>query len=236
MTNDKLWFRNICKRNNFDISEKQIDLLDAYVVRLLEWNSKINLISRRDEMNVWSRHILGSVAFLFRHNLKTPADIVDVGTGGGLPGVPLAIVLPGCRFTLVDSIQKKLLALKDILSHLELSNAGIMCGRAEDLSTKKPLNHAFDYVIARAVAPMKDIVKWSSGFLKPAQAGPEEGKGGFHLDPGAILLLKGGDLESELNHVKVKMNPRILHSYSLPIEGFDTSSDLTDKKLVVVYP
>lgn len=236
MTNDKLWFRNICKKNNFDISEKQIELLDAYVVSLLAWNSKINLISRRDEMNVWSRHILGSIAFLFKYSIKTPSEIVDVGTGGGLPGVPLAILLPESRLTLVDSIQKKLVALNDILSHLDLANVRVTCGRAEDVSRNESLYHAFDYVIARAVAPIKDVVKWTAGFLKPVSASSEAGKSERHFDPGAILLLKGGELATELNHVKMKLNPRILGSFSIPIEGYDSSSDLFDKKLVVVYP
>ena len=234
MTNDRLWFWNICKKNNFDISEKQLELLDAYAASLLAWNSKINLISRRDEMNVWSRHILGSIGFLFKYRIKTPSEIVDVGTGGGLPGVPLAILLPACRLTLVDSVQKKLVALREILSHLDIANVQVTCGRAEDLSRSGSLYHAFDYVIARAVAPIKDVVKWSAGFLKPVSAASNAGENA--LDPGAILLLKGGELTDELNHVRVKLNPRVLHSHSLSIEGFDSSSDLFDKKLVVVYP
>ena len=236
MMRDKLWFAQICKKNNFDISEYRIELLDAYVLYILSWNRKINLISRRDEENVWSRHILGSIAFLFNYRIKSSSEIVDVGSGGGLPGVPLAIMLPGSRLTLIDSIQKKINALTDILSRLNLANVSALCGRAEDLSSQETVHHTFDYVIARAVGPIKDIVKRSERFLKPASIDGEGGIDKHRIYPGAILLLKGGELTTELEQARVKLNPRAINSYSITIEGVDSSYELIDKKLVVVYP
>src|SRR5258706_6794358 len=92
MSDDTLWFRKICRQNNFSISDNQLDLIKSYVDYLIDWNSKLNLISRKDEHNIWCRHILGSVNFLFDHPFEQNAKIVDVGTGGGLPGIPLAIL------------------------------------------------------------------------------------------------------------------------------------------------
>ncbi len=103
----KIWFRNICKKNHLDISDEQAELINFYVSYLLEWNKKINLISRQDEENIWLRHILASISFLFKFTFAFGTSVIDIGTGGGLPGIPLAILYPGIKFTLVIPSIKK---------------------------------------------------------------------------------------------------------------------------------
>ena len=235
----KLWFRNICTKNHFDISDAQIALIDKFVSLLLEWNKKINLISRRHESNIWSRHILSSVSFLFRFQLYPQSSILDIGTGGGLPGIPLAIIQPNLRVSLIDSIQKKIRALNDMLFHLQLDNVDTLCGRAEDLSEEIKYKHSFDYVIARGVAPIKDIVRWSKQVLK--SSGEDEGtlershRERTTIPRGAILLLKGGDLTKEIGETKIKLKPQIIQAHQIIIRDAERT-DLADKKLVIVQP
>src|SRR3990172_6606526 len=104
---EALWFQSICKWNGLSVSDDRLQLLERYVRQLLDWNKKLNLISRRDEENVWTRHILHSASLLFHLSLKQRARILDLGTGGGLPGIPIKILVPSFSVTLVDSINKK---------------------------------------------------------------------------------------------------------------------------------
>ena len=209
-----------------------------YVQKLLQWNTKINLVSRKDEENIWTRHILGSISFLFRFRIEQQSAVIDVGTGGGLPGIPLAIMLPDIRVTMIDSIQKKILAVTDILSHLQIKNARAVLGRADEIARKKEFEHLFDYVIARAVAPITDIVKWTNPLLKQNLGNQFPALQNRHTIPrGSILLLKGGDLACEIDKANLKVKPRAMHVYPIIVEGIDASAgDLHDKKLVVIYP
>ena len=239
MIQDGLWFIRICNKNDFPVSDVQIDLIERFVCALLEWNKKINLVSRRDESNIWSKHILGSVSFLFSVHVHPHSNILDIGTGGGLPGIPLAIVQPSLRVTLIDSIQKKYRAVKDMLSHLQLKNVDALCGRAEKLSKQKKYGHTFDYVIARGVGPIEDVVRWSEPFLK--RVGKTGGT--FHelnasrsiIPRRSVLLMKGGDLSKEIEEARMKLKPRVIKTYPIMIRGGE-ESNLTDKKLVVIQP
>ena len=198
----RLWFRNICLKNQFPVSDTQLLRLEEYVSSLLEWNKKINLVSRRDTDNIWRRHIVGSIAFLFRFQLHPSSSIIDIGTGGGLPGIPLAILLQNVRVTLVDSIQKKVKAVESIISDLHLETVDALCGRAEELADRKELQHSFDYVIARAVGQVADLIKWSKPFLKSARNNysniSRSSSLQSQIDSGSILLLKGGDVTDEI--------------------------------------
>lgn len=233
----RLWLTSVCRKNEFEISDTQVELIEQYITHLLEWNQKINLISRRDEANIWSRHILGSISFLFQFQLHRPSSLVDVGTGGGLPGIPLAILLPDVHVTLVDSIQKKVLAVKDIISHLGLFNVDIIAGRAEELAKKDHYRNQFDYVVARAVASTKDTIKWCQSFLRPSSIdtnGRSKIETHRQLIPkGRMLLLKGGELESEVRNANVKFRPRRIDVHPIVVQGID-EQDLADKKLVIV--
>ncbi len=233
-TDAKLGFRKLCSNNFLQVSDGQIELLENYSQLLLSWNKKINLISRKDEEHFWSRHILGSISFLFKFHLHISTSMLDLGTGGGLPGIPLAILRPAMKFTLIDSIKKKVHAVEDILDHLKMGNVSIDCGRAEDLG-KKPLYFSkFDYVISRAVAPVEDIVKWSTPFLKRESPRIQsDGHGKVDVRPGSMLLLKGGDLKSELARATIKHKSIYLESFTLPSLDME---DLFDKKIVIIQP
>lgn len=235
----KYWLHKICKQNNLEISDTQIELIDKFVLYLLEWNQKINLVSRRDEENIWQRHILASISFLFSFNFVSNTAIVDIGTGGGLPGIPLAILHPELKFTLIDSIQKKVKATEDIINRLQLKNASVVCSRAEELSTQTNYSASIDYVLARAVAPTKDIIVWSKGLLKTmkhARILPTiQNESKMTLIPGSILLLKGGDLTAEIEEARAKLQPREIIAHSLVIKGVE-ESELPDKKLIVIFP
>ena len=140
---------------------------------------------------------------------------------------------------MIDSIQKKVHAVNAIIATLQLKNVVTICSRAEELSRQKEFKHSFDYIIARAVGPIKDIVLWSKPLLKPSRetiATLHNNASERPLIPsGAILLLKGGELADEIEEARRKLNPRYLHSFPIMVDGID-SSELADKKLVIVYP
>jgi len=232
-----LWFKNICRKNRFNVSDSQVLQIDGFVDQLLQWNKKLNLISRKDEENIWVRHILGSVSFLFRISLRSKSSVVDVGTGGGLPGIPLAILLPEIQFTLIDSIQKKVNAISDILPMMKLPNVRAVCGRAEEISRKKEYQYSFDYVVARAVAPVKDIVTWCKPFLKMKgdEADVPEGEDDAYVPRSSILMLKGGDLTDELKEAQVKTSPRSIRVFPIIVSGTE-QSELSDKKIIILKP
>ncbi|MBI1803349.1 MAG: 16S rRNA (guanine(527)-N(7))-methyltransferase RsmG [Ignavibacteriae bacterium] len=226
--------------NNFSVSDAQLDLIKEYVSHLIDWNAKLNLISRKDEHNIWSRHILGSVGFLFKYRFAQNALVADVGTGGGLPGIPIAILCADLNLVLIDSIHKKVRAVSDILQKLQLRNARAVTGRAEQLAIQKDFTHTFDYVIARAVAPVKDILGWTKHFLNChdqktiAHTGIDEQPS--IIPCASVVMLKGGDLVQEIEEVKVKSKPRAVTIHSIIVNGLESTADLSDKKLIIVQP
>ncbi len=234
--NDLEFFRNICIKNHLKISDHQLQLLDRYVLSLTEWNKKINLLSRKDIENIRSRHIIGSLAFLFENILAEKCTIADVGTGGGLPGIPLAIMLPESAVTLIDSTRKKITAVENIILSLSLGNVKTVHGRAEELSRKPDYRNSFDYVVARAVGSIQDVVNWSSGFLRQRNAsslisGKQEGK--HFICPGSIILIKGGDLTDEISRTVMHNKNWKIETRSMNVEGIPPE-DLQDKKFVIV--
>jgi 16S rRNA (guanine527-N7)-methyltransferase len=234
-----LWFREICRKNGLAVSDAQLAQYEELVRLLLEWNKKINLIARTDEENIWSRHLLGSVSFLFRLSLPETASVVDVGTGGGFPGLPLAILFPQAKFTLVDSIRKKIGVVEDVIAKLGLANAQARWTRAEKAAAAGEFRGKFDYVVARAVAPTKDLIAWTRPFLAAAAGAElpaELPRGGrYEVPRGSMIFLKGGELGREIEEAVVKTKPRSIRAYGLIVDGVDPS-DAADKKVVLVQP
>jgi 16S rRNA (guanine527-N7)-methyltransferase len=175
----KKYFKELTEKQS-----KQFSQLDS-VYR--NWNEKINVISRKDIDALYERHVLHSLAIAKMLAFKPNTDILDLGTGGGFPGIPLAILFPECNFTLVDSIGKKIQVVKAVAEELELKNVKTFHLRAEQL------NSHFDFVVSRAVAPASEIIQWTKDHIS---------KNHFHQKPNGWLLLKGGDLKEELSLTK----------------------------------
>lgn len=151
------------------------------------WNSQINVISRKDTDNFYERHVLHSLAIAKVMSFKDGTKIMDIGTGGGFPGIPLAILYPNCEFLLVDSIGKKIKVVNEVAAELELKNVTGIHERAEKV------NQQFDFIVSRAVTAMPAFLNWTKGkFLR-------ENKNDFK---NGILYLKGGDLTEEMKTVK----------------------------------
>ena len=144
-----------------DFTEIQSKQLLALKQLYTEWNEKINVISRKDIDNFYEHHVLHALAIATQFNFTTGMQVMDLGCGGGFPGLPLAILYPGTHFHLVDSINKKLTVVKEIAAAINLTNITVHHTRAEDIKDKK-----FDVVISRAVAPLKDLWFWSRPLLR----------------------------------------------------------------------
>jgi 16S rRNA (guanine527-N7)-methyltransferase len=228
-----LWLRTVCRKNGLTLSDVQVELMEQYVILLLEWNKKINLISRQDEAGVWENHILHSLALLFQSRIRDGTRIMDLGTGGGLPGIPLKILLPTQEFVLVDATSKKITAVQKMIATLHLTGISTVWGRAEELAGNKNLVSQFDYIVARAVAPLEDLIVWSSPFLR--DKGLEAGKASDpdETKPPALIALKGGDLDREIADARRCRGVRSIDIENLIFHG---SEELPDrgKKVVIV--
>jgi 16S rRNA (guanine527-N7)-methyltransferase len=150
-----------------------------------DWNQKINVVSRKDIDELYVRHVLHSLGIAKIIQFKPGAHILDVGTGGGFPGIPLAILFPETHFTLVDAIGKKVKVVQEVIEGLELKNVTAIHSRVEELDQQ------FDFIVSRAVAAMPTFVHWVKGRIK---------KKSVHSLKNGILYLKGGDLEEELKN------------------------------------
>ena len=151
------------------------------------WNTKINVISRKDTENFQERHLMHSLAISKVINFVDKTKIMDIGTGGGFPGIPLSILFPNCDFFLVDSIGKKIKVVKEVINELDLKNVTATHNRAEKI------NYKFDFIVSRAVTRMPKFLGWTKGkFLK---------KNNNKLENG-ILYLKGGNLKEEMASIK----------------------------------
>ena len=170
-----------------DLTEEQRTQFTQLAVLYREWNQKINVVSRKDIDELYLRHVLHSLGIAKLHSFKPNASVLDVGTGGGFPGIPLAILFPETQFTLVDSIGKKIKVVDEVTAGLKLQNTSTYNKRVEDL------NERYDFIVSRAVAAMPTFVHWVKGKFK---------KESIHERPNGILYLKGGDLAEEMKGYK----------------------------------
>ena len=176
-----------------DFTEKQQAQFAALESLYREWNEKINVISRKDIDHLYERHVLHSLSIAAVFNFPAGLEIIDIGTGGGFPGVPLSIFFPEVKFHLVDSIGKKLKIIEAVKSEIGLANVTTQHTRAEEIKNRK-----FDFAVSRAVAPLKELWKWSKPLLQNKSYQMDE-EGGGEMYKSGLICLKGGDLAQEIS-------------------------------------
>ena len=189
---------------------QQYEMLDALY---RDWNSKINVISRKDIDNLYEHHVLHSLAIAKVLRFKPSTEILDFGTGGGFPGIPLAIMFPQCRFHLIDGIGKKIRVATEIAKAIGLTNVEALQRRGEEETRK------FDFVVSRAVMPLPDLMKLIRKNIRKEQ---------HNALPNGLLCLKGGDLHEELKQFK-----NIVEVYPLN-DFFDEEWYRENKKIIYV--
>lgn len=195
-----------------ELSKKQQKQFAALQDLYNEWNAQINVISRKDEDNFYERHVLHSLGIAKVMHFKDGSRILDIGTGGGFPGIPLAIMFPECEFVLVDSIGKKIKVVNEVAQALGLQNVIGIHERAEKI------NEQFDFVVSRAVTAMPAFLPWTKNkFLKKNK----------NSLPNGILYLKGGDLTEELSGVKQTIK-------EFPLSDFFSEDFFDTKKVLYV--
>ncbi len=175
-----------------DFTPEQDEQLSVLKELYTEWNEKINVISRKDIDNFYLHHVLHSLTIATRFDLKPGMEIMDLGAGGGFPGLPLAILFPEAKFHLVDSIGKKLKVVNEIAEAAGIKNITTQHSRAEEIK-----NRQFDTVVSRAVAPLKDLWFWSRPLIRRTKKA-EKGV------PNGLICLKGGDLSREISESNCK--------------------------------
>lgn len=204
-----------------DFTPVQLQQLAALAPLYGAWNAKINVISRKDTDRLYEKHVLHSLAIAAAFSFAPGMEVIDIGTGGGFPGIPLAIFFPQSRFHLVDSIGKKIKVVEAIQDAIGLTNVTTRHGRAEEIKDQK-----FDAAVSRAVAPLKDLWSWARPLLRRPPPSPPSAAS---LRPSGLICLKGGDLSAEISASGCR--PRILEiSEIFPLEYFK------EKYLLQVLP
>lgn len=194
-----------------DFTEQQLQQFAALDALYREWNGKINVISRKDIDSLYEKHILHSLAIAAAFDFEPGMRVLDIGTGGGFPGIPMAIFFPEVKFHLVDSIGKKINVVEAVTTGAGLKNIHAFHKRAEEMDKNR-----YDVVVSRAVAPLKELWKWSKPLLvKKNRFVPDSDK---KVIPHGLICLKGGELAAEISESGTR--PRIMEIAELFQEAY----------------
>ena len=197
--------RRICLENGLDISDSQWQLLEKWAALLLEVNQNVNLISRKETEFLWEKQILPCLALLIFRKFSPATDVCDFGTGGGLPGMLLAIVRPDLRLTLLDSRRKKIEVVQQMIDSLKLSNAQTVLGRGEELGKQRPWRQRFPLLTARAVGPLIDLVRWTADLRKVESV---------------LHIYKGGEIKDEVFALSKKVSGVRVNKSLMVLKGY----------------
>lgn len=201
-----------------DLTDHQTEqfklLYDLYV----DWNSKINVVSRKDIESLYEKHVLHSLAIAKYIQFEKGTKILDIGTGGGFPGIPLAILFPDTEFTLCDSVAKKIKVAEEISKGIGLNNTDFVVGRVENLKEE------FHFILSRAVAPMETLYRWTQDYIA---------EDCFNSKLNGYLLLKGGDLNEEIKELK-RLNAK-LYVQTADLNTFFEGEFFETKQLVYIF-
>lgn len=222
---------SICSKNGLVVTEQSFRLLQNYVELLSNWNAKVNLVSRSDIKNIWWNHILHSLAVLCFLKIESGTKILDLGTGGGLPGIPISIVRDDLEITVLDSIRKKTTAVQNIVDNLSVTNVKVLTGRAEKIAQQH--RSCWDVTIARAVAPLNELIKWSKPLLKNSGRKKIEDFQQKTWETPLLVALKGGDLAAEVQAAKTRSATSDIQIIDMVFAESETIG-MNDKKIVVV--
>lgn len=214
MQNDLQLLKGLCREHGIPANDNALNLLVRYTSLLEEWNHKVNLISRKEDAPVIVKHVFHSLLISTIHNFKPGEKVLDLGTGGGLPGIPLAILFPETSFLLVDSTGKKIAACKAMIKELGLKNVMAIHSRVEELK-----GVIFNTVLSRQVAPLEELCAYSARMLKR---------------DGVLICLKGGTLDEEIGAAVQAREKHFGFPASvdlLPIEAIDPL--FSEKQIVI---
>ena len=200
------------------LTKKQIEQFTTLYTLYADWNSKINVVSRKDFESLYEKHVLHSLAIAKYIQFEKGTKILDIGTGGGFPGIPLAILFPEVEFTLCDSIGKKIKVAEEVSKGLGLTNTDFVVGRVENLKEE------FHFILSRAVAPMETLYRWTQDYIA------EEC---FNSKLNGYLLLKGGDLKEEIKEIK-RLNAK-LNVQTSDLNTFFDEPFFETKQLVYIF-
>ena len=198
-----------------NLTEQQLEQFRQLRPLYQDWNQKINVISRKDIDNIYEHHVFHSLAIAAVIRFRANSEILDLGTGGGFPGIPLAILFPDTKFTLIDGTLKKIKVVKAVCEAVGLKNVEAMQMRAEELKKRR-----FDFIITRAVARLPQLVQWSERLLKSKHV---------HPLPNGLIALKGGRVQEEIKEL-----PKGSYAELYPIQDFFQEPYFEEKFVVYV--
>jgi len=215
---DKTEFWTIASANGIVLELEQVIVFERYHKELIYWNEKVNLISRKDVDNIYERHLLHSISALKYIEIPPKSKCLDIGTGGGLPGIPIAIATGDITMIMVDSIAKKVKIADMLAKHTGLRRISAIQSRVEDLQAKKDYLNYFNFVFARAVTRIADLMQRSVPLLK---------------QNGIYVLYKGGDISSEIEDALAKFPQFSFEVIDIDFFGLPFFKN-EEKKIVVI--